>query len=142
MTVRLPTLALAALAAALCALCHATADGTAKYTRIARYQPLDIEGQVVLVTGASSGIGAATARAFAEMGCKLVLVARRLDRLNALKDEFKAACVPPSPTPAHRGAGAAEPPRRRARRRPGGACLVRCAACVICARPPRLLRCY
>ena len=37
----------------------------------ARYAPLDIAGQVVLVTGASAGIGAATATIFAELGCKV-----------------------------------------------------------------------
>ena len=40
----------------------------------ARYAPLDIAGQVVLVTGASAGIGAATARVFAELGCKVSTV--------------------------------------------------------------------
>jgi short-subunit dehydrogenase len=39
---------------------------------------------VVVVTGASSGIGAATARAFARRGCRLVLGARRVDVLDAL----------------------------------------------------------
>ena len=47
-----------------------------------------IEGKVVAITGASSGIGEATALLLAERGAKLVLGARRLDRLKALSDRI------------------------------------------------------
>jgi len=43
-----------------------------------------LTGRTVLVTGASSGIGEAVAEAFAGAGCRLLLVARRRDRLEAL----------------------------------------------------------
>lgn len=44
--------------------------------------------KVVVITGASSGIGAATTRELARQHAKLVIGARRLDRLNELKAEF------------------------------------------------------
>jgi NADP-dependent 3-hydroxy acid dehydrogenase YdfG len=50
-----------------------------------------IEGKVVAITGASSGIGRATALLLAERGAKLVLGARRVDRLEALVDAVAAA---------------------------------------------------
>ena len=47
-----------------------------------------VQGKVVIITGASSGIGAATAKLLAGKGVKVVLAARRLDRLNQIKEEL------------------------------------------------------
>ena len=43
---------------------------------------------VILVTGASSGIGAATARIFSQAGYRLILAARRQERLSSLAEEI------------------------------------------------------
>ena len=51
----------------------------------------DLKGKVALVTGASSGLGRQFARALAENGAAVALVARRMDRLKALKDEIEGA---------------------------------------------------
>lgn len=51
----------------------------------------NIEGKVVVITGASSGLGEAAARLLAEKGAKLVLGARRKERIDALAAEIAAS---------------------------------------------------
>src|ERR1700747_2987347 len=51
---------------------------------------LHLRGKRVLITGASKGIGAAAAEAFAEEGCHLRLAARSGDALNALTDRLRS----------------------------------------------------
>jgi NADP-dependent 3-hydroxy acid dehydrogenase YdfG len=51
----------------------------------------DLSGRVAVVTGASSGIGEQTARAFAAAGATVALAARRVERLNKMVSEIRDA---------------------------------------------------
>jgi len=57
---------------------------------------LDLTDKTVIVTGASSGIGEATARALYEAGAQPVLAARRADRLHQLSEELGGALAVPT----------------------------------------------
>jgi len=50
--------------------------------------------KTILITGATSGIGAASARRFAQGGWRVIATGRRGDRLRALADELGEACLP------------------------------------------------
>ena len=52
---------------------------------------LNLEGKIVFITGASSGIGEACAKEFAKQKANLILAARRKDRLLKLADELEKA---------------------------------------------------
>ncbi len=52
--------------------------------------PVSVKDQIVLVVGASSGIGRATATLFAREGARVIASARRPDRLEALRKEYPA----------------------------------------------------
>jgi NADP-dependent 3-hydroxy acid dehydrogenase YdfG len=63
-----------------------------------------LKDRIVIVTGASSGIGAATVLAFAAAGAKVVLAARRVERLRGLAERITegggtALAVAASPMP-------------------------------------------
>lgn len=49
---------------------------------------MNIKGKIVFITGASSGIGLESAKAFAKEGCKLILTARRIDKIKILAEEL------------------------------------------------------
>ena len=53
------------------------------------FKIVDFRDKVVLITGASSGIGKETAIEFAKQGANLILVARRKDKLQQISDELK-----------------------------------------------------
>ncbi len=51
---------------------------------------LSLRNKIVFITGASSGFGKSCAEEFAKVGARLILAARRIDRLNSLAQELKA----------------------------------------------------
>lgn len=53
----------------------------------------DLTGKIAVVTGASSGLGADAARAYAKAGADVALLARRKDRLEALAEELRSSGV-------------------------------------------------
>ncbi|MEI6509064.1 MAG: SDR family NAD(P)-dependent oxidoreductase, partial [Bacteroidota bacterium] len=57
---------------------------------------VNIKHKVIIITGASSGIGEATAYAFAKQHCKIVLAARNIEKLEAVKKKcivLGAECI-------------------------------------------------
>jgi NAD(P)-dependent dehydrogenase (short-subunit alcohol dehydrogenase family) len=53
-----------------------------------KFMDLHLVGKTVLITGASQGIGAGLAKAFADEGCRLHLTARNIEKLDALRQEI------------------------------------------------------
>ena len=56
---------------------------------------MSISEKVIIITGASSGIGAATVKVLAQQHAKLVIGARRLERLESLKQALPNATIVP-----------------------------------------------
>lgn len=50
----------------------------------------NLKNKIVLITGATSGIGKAAAYSFADLGCNMILAARRKDRLDIISQELRS----------------------------------------------------
>jgi 3-hydroxy acid dehydrogenase / malonic semialdehyde reductase len=56
--------------------------------------PFELTNKIMLVAGASSGIGRATAVSMAGLGARVIVAGRSIDRLTALSDELGDRCIP------------------------------------------------
>src|SRR5437667_9316908 len=63
--------------------------GLGSLRRTSKMQPGKLSGKVALVTGATSGIGEATALALAAEGARVAIAARRVQRLDGLADRIR-----------------------------------------------------
>ena len=80
-----------------------------------------LQGKVAIVSGGGSGIGAATARRFADEGAKVVVTGRRPEPLLAVADETGGLAFPGDSTdPAHAEAAVEAASELRRRRYRGG----------------------
>ena len=97
-----------------------TSEETARLrsAALSRFPSFRLDGKVAVVTGASSGIGAAVAQAMSEAGAKVVATGRDEARLRACADALRR---PPPRRRRPRGRGRAAPHRRRHGRRVRGA---------------------
>jgi NAD(P)-dependent dehydrogenase (short-subunit alcohol dehydrogenase family) len=66
-------------------------------------QRFDLTGKVAVVTGASKGIGEAIARALGEFGATVVVSSRRLEAVEAVAEQLRAAGITASAVAAHMG---------------------------------------
>ena len=57
--------------------------------------PVSLQEKVVLVTGASSGLGEALARRFHEEGCRVIIASRRLGELERVRQDLSGEGTPP-----------------------------------------------
>ncbi|GEM_PF-2845227 len=65
-------------------------DGILSNPEALVFDPADLNGRVAFITGASSGLGRATALLFAESGSRVVIAGRDADRANATKEEIES----------------------------------------------------